>query len=68
MARLGQLFAFANFANANFQSNNLTDDLIAKGLPRVNSVKGVSNHVETLPSIVEARSRSSFGGRIRAAT
>src|SRR5206468_9460027 len=30
---------FANFANDKFQGNNLTDDLIERGLPRVNSVR-----------------------------
>jgi len=34
-------YLFTNFANDNFQSNNLTQDLIDKGLPRVNSVKKI---------------------------
>ncbi len=34
-------YIFGNFANSSFQSNNLTDDLKAKGLPTPNSVKKI---------------------------
>jgi hypothetical protein len=34
-------YFFGNFANDKFQSNNLTQDLINRGLPRVNSVNKI---------------------------
>src|SRR5215475_6400791 len=34
-------YLFGNFANDKFQSNNLTQDLINRGLPRVNSVDAI---------------------------
>jgi hypothetical protein len=55
---------FANFANDKFQSNNLTPDLVALGLPRVNSVDRIWDFNPTMGGPI-VKDRLWFYGGVR---